>query len=521
MDIIIIFLFLASIKCIESPYNHSNSEKNLYFVFTTYRHGARTTFNVLDYFYNWITPAKITDYGINQSISIGKNYRERYSNFLNMNFDKNEFYIRVSDSERVKITTEKQLEGLFNKKIDSNNFDLVKGGKYFIDLFSFYNKDKIDRYFQFCSYRKLDYDDENIDQFHRKKFDEEIFPILKNCFGALFKPISLHYFCDSVFSAYYDYEFNNKKDNKIGKCGSETAKKMFDFCDNWFKTFKIWNEKGAYIFYLLYNHIFEYMHKSINGTSPIKMIMIGGHDITIIPFMDFLDKLKIIPKTEYPHFGFNIVIELRKYNDESYLEFYYNDILKYNDTLKNFKNILDNSKYSNLYNYCGNPPWDAQISNNTLNDTKKNNEINGNFSKDEIKKGNEVQPSENKINETSNIIKINDIEAKETDVNNIKIDEKEIKKENNNKNNINKNIIIHKQELTLKNKLKKLFNQEDDINLYIILGSILIIVIAIIIFIVFLIVYLRKRTKNKPFINLTEEKSAASNKSFSIQIFKK
>ena len=483
MNIIYAFFFLVFIRCGEIPYNHSNIENNLYFVFTTYRHGARTTFNILDYFYNWITPASLTNYGINQGLSIGKNYRERYSNYFNMSFDKNEFYIRVSDSDRVIITTEKQLEGLFNKAIDSSNFDLVKDGKYYKNLFFFYNNEKMEEYFQFCSKRTLD-DDRTIDQMHRKKFEDEIFPILKKCFGAIFKPISLHYYCDSVFSAYYDYEFGNKKDNKIGKCGSENAKKMFDFCDNWFKTLKVWNDKAGYMFYLFYDHIFEYMHKAINGTSPIKMIMIGGHDITIIPFMIFLDELKIIPKTEYPHFGYNIVIELRKYNDEFYLEFYYNDILKYNDTLNNFKNILDNSKYSNLYNYCGNPPWDKEVSNNTLNETKIQNETNENLSKDDIKNENETQPPINEINETN--------------------------KTDNNNSIINKNVIIHKKALQndFKEKLKKLLKQEDDLNLYIIIGSILLIIIAFIFFIVFLILYMRKR---KLFIQLKEEKSQISN----------
>ena len=500
MNIIYSFFFLACIRCGEIPYNHSKIEKNLYFVFTTFRHGARTTFNLIDYFYNWISPASLTNYGINQSLSIGKNYRERYSNFLNMSFDKNEFYIRLSDSERVIITTEKQLEGLFNKAIDNNNFDLVKEGKYYKNLFFFYNQEKMNKYFEFCSKRRLDDDDRAIDQIHRKKFEDEIFPILKSCYGAIFKPISLHYFCDSVFSAYYDYEFGNKKDNKIGKCGSENAKKMFDFCDDWFKNLKVWNEKAGYMFYFFYNHIFEYMYKAINGTSPIKMLMIGGHDITIIPFMIFLDKLKIIPHTEYPQFGYNIVIELRKYNDKFYLEFYYNDILKYNDTLKNFKNILDNSKYSNLYNFCGNPPWDKEVSNNILNDTKMQNETNENLSKDDIKNENETQPPKHEINELSNITKIYDIKTNKTD---------------NKNSNINKNIVIHKQILQngFKNKLKKLLKQEDDLNFYIILGSILIIIIAILFFIVFLLIYIRKRSKSKSFTQLKEEKSNISNKS--------
>ena len=97
------------------------------------------------------------------------------------------------------------------------------------------------------------------------------------------------------------------------------------------------------------------MYNAINGTSRIKMMMIGGHDVTLGPFMDFLDGLKIIPRDHYPHYACNLVIELRKYNQDFYLEFYYNDILKYNNTLEKFKNILNNTKYSNLYNYCGIP----------------------------------------------------------------------------------------------------------------------------------------------------------------------
>ena len=97
------------------------------------------------------------------------------------------------------------------------------------------------------------------------------------------------------------------------------------------------------------------MYNAIKGISKLKMMMIGGHDTTVSQFMNFLDGLKIIPRTHYPHYAYNIVIELRKYNKDFYLEFYYNDILKYNNTLNKIKNILDNSIYSNLYNYCGIP----------------------------------------------------------------------------------------------------------------------------------------------------------------------
>jgi hypothetical protein len=110
------------------------------------------------------------------------------------------------------------------------------------------------------------------------------------------------------------------------------------------------------------------MDNYIKGRSKIRMMIIGGHDVTLAPLMDFLSRLKIIPKTHYPHFACNIVIELRKYGQDFYLEIYYNDILKYNNTLEKFKTILNNTKYSNLYNYCGIPSY-LNNTNNTTNQT--------------------------------------------------------------------------------------------------------------------------------------------------------
>ena len=110
---------------------------------------------------------------------------------------------------------------------------------------------------------------------------------------------------------------------------------------------------GAYMFYMLFQNIFKYMNKAINNNNILKMMIIEGYDITIDKFMNFLYGLKIIPRMQYPHYAFTLLIEFKKYNNDFYLEFYYNDILKYNSTLNNFNDILKKSKYSNLYNYCG------------------------------------------------------------------------------------------------------------------------------------------------------------------------
>ena len=350
MNFIFILIIYDICKCENIIYNHTNKDNNLYFVFTTFRHGARNAFTKIDIFGNYInSPGNLSKYGCIQHLEIGKIYRKRYSNFLNMSFDYKQIYIRTSDIERTIISTQKQLEGFFNKKIDRKYFDIIKDGLNYSNLYHLNNKEQkiMDIYVKYCNKRILEEDYLTI-------FKTDIFPILQKYYGIFDSP-NLYEFCDSVYTSYLEYIYDNDTNNKIIKCGIKNAKKMNDFCYNWYNSFKGWNEYGAYMFYMLFQHIFEYMNMSINGTSSIKMIMIGGHDVTIDKFMDFLDGIKVIPRIEYPHFAFNIVIELRKYNNNFYLEFYYNDILKYNNTYQNFINTLNNSTYSNLYNYCGIP----------------------------------------------------------------------------------------------------------------------------------------------------------------------
>ena len=361
--LLISFIIFIISSDTDKYYNHTSADNNLYFVFSTYRHGARYAFTLFrhDYFGNYIpSRGALTPYGAKQHLEIGKRYRERYSKFLNMSFNPKEMYIRSSDAERTVISTLKELEGLFNKTIDRKYLTIVNGGLNFWNVYQINNKDRetLEKYFKFCRIkgkRRLP----NID---------EIFPILKECYGVKWAP-SVERLCESVFSAYYEYTYDNKTDNKIGKCGKENADKMHDFCVRHYDTLRGWDENGAYMFYMLFQNIFRYMVNAIEGTSDLKMVMIGGHDITVDKFMNFLDGLKIIPRTHYPHFACNIVIELRKYNEEFYLEFYYNDILKYNETFQTFADTLDNSKYSNMYNYCGVPSWAQPIKTESLQTT--------------------------------------------------------------------------------------------------------------------------------------------------------
>ena len=494
--IFLLFLFVQSDDDI--LYNHTNADKNLYFVFTTFRHGARFPFVREDHFGNSISsPGALTKYGALQHLEIGQKYRERYSNFLDMNFDKNQFYVRTTDVERTIISGEKQLEGLFNKTIGRKFFDIQGGGANFWNLYCIKKEERqeLDKYRNYCkNKRSLGVD-------YNQIFQSEIFPILQNCFGIKNSP-NIGGFCDSVYTAYFEYTFGNKTDNKIGKCGRENATKMNDFCYEWFNTFRGWDEYAAYMFYMLYQHMFDYMYKAINGVGPVKMVMLGGHDITVDQFMNFLSGLKIIPRTHYPHYACNIVGELRKYGDEFFLEFYYNDILKFNDTLEVFQSILENSKYSNLYNFCGLPPWikinETKIKENDSQDTtdKIKNEINNiptenktNIESNQNKTNTEINKANTEYNQTTTEINKTNTEYNQTEINKTK--------------DLNDMKATNGTLVNLKVKLKKFFKQDKDSDLFIILGSIIISIILLITIIILLILlYFKKRKK---FTKLVEE----------------
>ena len=368
---LLLYLIICNYKCGEIKYNHSNIENNLYFVLSTFRHGARQTYFKNDIFNNHIPdPGQLTTYGALQHSIIGQNNRKRYFNFLKLNnttFDKQQIYIKSSNILRTVISTIKQIEGLFNSSINNKYIHYIshKGLSRTFNLYILNKSDRLKllKYFNSCRKRKLE------GSYYTEAFKSKYIPLFQKCYGKL-RIYNLWYFCDNTISSFFEYSYN-KKNNNIGKCGFEVAKALYDFCINYYDSKRSWNERDAYIFYIFFNSLFKLMKNEINGVSKLKMIFLGGHDSTVSPLMNFLNGLKIIKRTQYPHYAFNILFELRKYNNDFYLEIYYNDILKYNQTIIKFKNILDKSKYSNLYNYCGAPSWEKKT--NSYNKSKLHN----------------------------------------------------------------------------------------------------------------------------------------------------
>ena len=515
----LILSLIALCHCVDIIYNHTNEENNLYFVFTTFRHGARKPLFGVDFFGNRnYSAGALTKYGAIQHLEIGRNYRKRYSNFVNISYDKNELYIRSSDIGRTIVSTEKELEGFFNKTIDRSNIIIARGGEYFMNLFHLdpYEKAKMDKFVASCPKRKLG---KNYGDIYRS----EIFPNIRKCHQMEnIGDSGMGRFCDSMISHYFEYSYGNETYNIISRCSKENIQKFYDFCVEVYDTYRGWSELGAYMFYMLFQHIFQYMDNYINGRSKIRMMMIGGHDITVGPFMDFLSGLNIIPRTYFPHYACNVVIELRKYDQDFYLEFYYNDVLKYNNTLEKFKSILDNSKYSNLNNYCGVPSYLNNTINNSTNQTinnqtvkneskieniknETNNTINNQIAKNESKVDNiknETNPNLNNQTEKNGNVSPNE---NHTHKNSAK--EKETEKIENFENNPNKNLLnnndtlINQKETKRKNQGKnfaqKSFNYlaQQDLNFYVMVICAFVIIVTLIAFAIFVFIWRKKRKR--------------------------
>ena len=353
---IISILFINCHECQEKNYNHSNIENNLYFVFSSFRHGARKPLVYVDIFKNKIkNPGKLTQFGAKQHLNIGKNNRKRYFHFLNLRnktFNTEQIIVRSSNIPRAFLSTKMQLQGLLSSK---NYYNIIQSinvmnGVFILYNFNISNNIDIFSYYNKCNNKRI-LIDVKLNQDFNKAFNKIILPLFEKCYGKT-KVTSLFNFCDEYFSSYYEYKYESSKSNKISKCAPNIIIQINDFCINYLNSIRVWSEKYAYYFYSFFNILLNYMKDAIDGISKLKMIMIGGHDTSLEILMNFFSGLNIIKRTEFPRFAFNILMELRKYNNQYYIEIYYNDNLKYNRTVDEFKNILDKSKYSDINNYC-------------------------------------------------------------------------------------------------------------------------------------------------------------------------
>ena len=167
--------------------------------------------------------------------------------------------------------------------------------------------------------------------------------------------------------------------------------------------------------------------------------------------------------------------------------------MKYNNTLEKFKTILNNTKYSNLYNYCGIPSY-LNNTNNTTNQTMNN----------------QTLKNESKIKNAKN--ETNSVKEKEKETKKVEILEsnpsKNLSNMKKNRTNLlaNNNTLIKLNERKNqgKNFLQKSFNyfMQQDMNFYILLICAFVLIVTFVRFVIF--IFIRKKKENKSYIKFKE-----------------
>ncbi|XP_029866245.1 prostatic acid phosphatase isoform X3 [Aquila chrysaetos chrysaetos] len=97
---------------------HSTAERELKFVVVVFRHGDRTPVvnfpTDLHKESEWPQGfGQLTKTGMQQLFELGQYTRERYSNFLNSTYNRQEFYIQSTDYDRTIMSAQSYLSGLF------------------------------------------------------------------------------------------------------------------------------------------------------------------------------------------------------------------------------------------------------------------------------------------------------------------------------------------------------------------------------------------------------------------------
>ena len=158
--------------------------------------------------------------------------------------------VRSSFINRTFVSTQLQLQSLLNSKAYN---DIIQSIKLKPNLFVLYNininKDTdIFTYYQSsCQKSRKLSTIQNKDQLV-SDFNANIYPLFKKCYGDIYFK-SIMSFCDDVFSSYYEYVYESKTANKIGKCGNTTMNRINNFCVKYYDSIRGWNEKNGYFFY--------------------------------------------------------------------------------------------------------------------------------------------------------------------------------------------------------------------------------------------------------------------------------
>ena len=400
---IITILNLIMTKIIYSKLPISNSEEsdNLFFIFSNFRHGARTPnkyksgSNETDYInVTWDDSAgELTKLGIIQQFLIGIKNRKKYNNFLSKKFNPYEILIYSTNLNRTKSSGFSQLIGLYY-----NNYNLnITDAKNFTPIH--FDFEKIDYknlitypipYFIFKEVKRgnilryektFDYDrdinckkvipirnknkklDTNYIDFYND-FKLYMQDFLEKNFNFDFskdKFEQLHRFCDAFISQVTHnkthellIKFRNVTETYL-RCIEYEKLKLFNIEQGGQSNFT-----GEMTMSSIMLKIIDYMEYRINNNNRTeiiknypKFVLYSTHDTNLASMGRYI--LSTFNYTiSYPYYASNEIFELRKYNNEFYVEFYFDDILGFNISFNEFKSKVLKVSWNDrsIIDYC-------------------------------------------------------------------------------------------------------------------------------------------------------------------------
>lgn len=382
---------------LNSEYNHKSEENNLFFIFLSFRHGARASLYLIDDYNdmlggNWPVKGELTKLGKRQLYEIGLRNRKRYSNFICKEYDPKEVLIYSTNYDRSIMSAQQQLLGLFNNitypninftDFPNNDFENINQIIPPINLFTVnennnIKENKFENLFKGifdCRYSRELYE-KNWDKPNSiminmlNDFLKEYYKILKKEFKDInrkkIKTIrGFDKFCD-CFISIYNEESHKYILDKFTRNGKNITR-IKEICDNYLYNIFLYIRNGGYATnnYLIsispvIRKVIDWMFLRLNKNNNFlaeygkpKFVLFSGHDSSLSEMQHFLNVAFNIDY-EYTEYGSTQLFELRKYGNLFYVEVYYNDKLKMNITFEEFKNRAENISMSDkeIFNIC-------------------------------------------------------------------------------------------------------------------------------------------------------------------------
>lgn len=373
---------------------------NLYFVFEHFRHGARSPTNGLnpnlqDLFGTiWEGNGELTKNGMIQQYIIGLRNRKRYDGFMNLDYDPKEILVYSTNVNRTITSAQVQLSGMysnvdidissstldprqkppFNTTFDYNKKltfvpvpihvyeDRVVNGENIVEKTMDYDRDI--NCIKYKAFREKNKENDTVKNFI-SEFNKTEGSWLKSKFNIsapnTFK--NVHAICDVYIANYYEHYEQIKANFTdpeafLEKCYAFERMKQYDVEQggdaavsgrlsqsgilrkiiNWMELRKKQGKENRL---------------TTNGAMP-KYVMYSSHDTTLSSMQSYFIQAGIQNQYIYTEYASTIYLELRKYGETFYVEYYLNEELLYNKTFEEFKNMSNSIMWTEdqVIDYC-------------------------------------------------------------------------------------------------------------------------------------------------------------------------